>query len=88
MGILDLPPDHWLRVAHKHSSNHRQEITDSFQCGCFHCRHLFKPQKIIDWVDGGTTAMCPKYVVAGVIGDSSPFDIDEKFLEAMQRVWF
>ena len=88
MSIFESPKDHWLRVAHKHSSNHRGELEESFQCGCFHCKSFFKPTKIKEWIDEGTTAMCPKCGIDSVIGDASNFDITEKFLDSMHQAWF
>ena len=88
MSVLNLPEDHWLRVAHKHTSNHRKEIENSFQCACFHCKSLFKPSKIKEWIDNDTTAMCPKCNIDSVIGDASQFDITEEFLDRMNRAWF
>ncbi|MEP4051941.1 MAG: cytoplasmic protein [Litorimonas sp.] len=88
MSVWDLSEDHVLRVAHRHSSNHKTEELDSFQCGCFHCLNLFKPTKIKEWVDDGTTAICPKCGIDSVIGDAEPFDLNESFLRAMNGVWF
>ena len=78
----------WKKVAHKHCTNHVQEINDSFQCGCFHCQSFFKPSKIKEWLEDEGTAFCPKCGIDSVIGDASPFDIDEKFLKEMNTYWF
>ncbi|QBI01307.1 cytoplasmic protein [Pseudoduganella albidiflava] len=67
-------------AAHKHSSQHRAELSRSSQCGCFHCLARFEPSEILDWVDwpkgtpesgqldSGTTALCPVCGIDSVIG--------------------
>lgn len=91
--VSDLPDDNWLMVAHKKSIYHRKEIEESFLCGCFHCRHIFQPKKIREWVDVSgplekQTALCPHCAIDSVIGDASGFDITEEFLREMKRHWF
>jgi hypothetical protein len=87
-------------AAHKHSSNHRDELMASTMCGCFHCLATFGPSAIKDWVDWpqgtpddlqlekGTTALCPGCGIDSVIGTASGFSIDAELLADMQRHWF
>ena len=80
-------------AAHKHSSNHRQEIQESEFCGCFYCENTFPPSSIKEWIDedhGGTgqTALCPKCGIDSVIGDKSGYTITKDFLVGMNRLWF
>jgi hypothetical protein len=87
-------------AAHKHSSNHRDEVMGSDLCGCFHCIATFAPSDISDWVDWptgtpddlkiakGTTAMCPHCGIDSVIGSASGYTIEPAFLARMQRRWF
>jgi hypothetical protein len=77
-----------LEVAHKHSSNHRDEILASERCGCFYCLGIFSPNEIRDWIDHGQTAICPHCPVDSVIGDASGFPITRGFLEQMHAYWF
>jgi len=81
-----------ITAAHKHSSNHRDEITSSEQCGCFYCLSIFRPDEITDWVDEvdgiGTTAMCPYCGIDSVIGTRAGFPITKEFLGAMKVRWF
>ena len=77
-----------LRKAHKHSSNHRQELESSELCGCFYCLRTFPTSKINDWVDDETTALCPNCGIDSVIGSASSFPIKREFLEAMKALWF
>ena len=82
-----------LRQAHKHSIHHRAEIETSQLCGCFHCRATYPPSAITEWTDTQKpkpeqTAMCPECGIDAVLGDKSGFDVEGKFLRAMQRRWF
>lgn len=82
--------------AHRHSSNHRAELKESFQCGCFYCLHIFEPMAIVEWVDvpdgkdldAGNTAIYPYCGVDSVIGSASGFPITAPLLLAMQARWF
>lgn len=74
--------------AHKHSIRHREEIQESSLCGCFYCLETFPPQEIVDWIDDGECALCPKCGIDSVIGDRSGFHIEKTFLEAMRSHWF
>lgn len=83
----------FLEGAHKHSIFNRKEILKSSLCGCFYCMQNFSPNEIEDWVDDdnlkGQTALCPKCGIDSVIGDSTPFPInDEIFLKEMYSYYF
>jgi hypothetical protein len=91
-------PDH-IRTAHKHSSNHREEIVASEVCGCFYCLRTFSPSEIQDWVDElpdgsadiadvGQTALCPHCGIDSVIGSHSGIALTPEFLREMHRYWF
>jgi len=82
-----------LEAAHRHSSNHRQEVLASQQCGCFYCLATFAPADLRDWVDQdehgvGTTALCPRCGIDSVIGSKSGVPLDETFLRRMRAYWF
>ena len=82
-----------IREAHKHSSNHRQEIEGSDICGCFYCRSIFKPSEIEEWWDEndegiGQCAVCPRCGVDSVIGSRSGYPINQDFLKEMNDYWF
>ena len=86
--------------AHKHSSNHREELSASHVCGCFHCLKTFGFDRITEWIDWpqgtpaeqelelGTTAVCPYCGIDSVIGDRSGYPIAAEFLGQMQKLWF
>jgi hypothetical protein len=91
--LFDLPEDHWLRSAHRHSIRHRAEIDASAACGCFYCEKIFAPAEILDWTDTDNppskrTALCPHCGIDSVIGDRSGFPISADFLSEMKKAWF
>jgi len=81
-----------LESAHRHSSNHRDEILKSTLCGCFHCRETFAPSEIEEWVDEidgiGTTAICPRCGVDSAIGSGSGMALSPESLQEMHDYWF
>jgi len=76
------------KAAHKHCSKHRKEILASKTCGCFYCSRVFIPSKIVEWVDKGTTALCPHCGIDSVIGTKSGYPITKEFLIEMYQRWF
>jgi NAD-dependent SIR2 family protein deacetylase len=78
--------DHIL--AHKHSIKHRGELEKSSLCGCFHCLAIFPPSDIVEWIDEGQTALCPKCPVDSVIGSASGYPVTTEFLKRMNDHWF
>ena len=86
--VFDSPEDHPLRVAHKKSINHRADIERSRLCGCFYCKAMFAPERIVEWIDNNSTALCPECGIDSVLGDASGVQIDKSFLEKMHLAWF
>lgn len=87
------PEEQWLYVAHKRSIYHRTEIENSYLCGCFHCRSVFRSNKIREWTDVSKpmpeqTALCPHCGIDSVVGDDSGFEITDEFLAKMCQKWF
>ena len=81
-----MPTD--IREAHQHSSNHRQEVLLSKQCGCFYCFKVFTPSRIEDWVDDSQCALCPGCGIDAVIGDKAGYPLTKEFLSEMHKYWF
>ena len=78
-------------VAHDHSKNNREEVSQSGKCGCFYCLSVFKPESIKEWTDDETqasTALCPYCGVDSVVGDKSGFEITENLLNQLHDYWF
>lgn len=79
--------------AHKHSSQHRDELLRSDVCGCFYCLEIYSPVEIDVWVDEdendiGQCALCAKCGIDSVIGSASGYPINKEFLRKMQLHWF
>ena len=82
----------YLKSAHKHSIYNQKEIIESDVCGCFGCKQIFQPKKILNWCDKdnpkGATVMCPYCYVDSVIGSKSGYPVEEQeFLEEMNEHW-
>ena len=77
-----------LVLAHKSSSNNRQQIAQSEVCGCFYCLAIFAPSVIEEWVDNDDTALCPRCGIDSVLGSASGFPINKEFLHKMKVRWF
>jgi hypothetical protein len=75
-------------LAHKHCSLHRSELEKSELCGCFYCLAIFAPSEIVEWIDDGQTAICPKCPVDAVVGSASGFPITRELLQRMHNRWF
>jgi hypothetical protein len=78
-----------LRAAHRHSSQHVDEVRSSPLCGCFYCLDIFVPDEVAEWIDEESTALCPRCGVDAVIGEASGYPIrNAAFLRAMHQLWF
>jgi hypothetical protein len=78
-----------LQAAHRHSSNHRNELERSEICGCFCCCRTFTVAAVEEWVDEDGTAICPYCSADSVLGSASGYPVSEQhFLRAMHALWF
>jgi uncharacterized paraquat-inducible protein A len=75
-------------LAHKHCSMHRRELGESSLCGCSYCISVFVPSEIVEWIDDGQTAICPRCPVDSVIGSASGYPVTAEFLLRMHDHWF
>lgn len=74
---------------HRLCSDHKDAVTNSKICGCFCCCRTFNPKDIREWIDKGTTAICPKCGVDSVLPESDLYNVsDKKFLRDMEDYWF
>jgi len=73
-----------LKKLHKKSIYHRATIEESSQCSCFYCCRKFVPDDIVEWVDNGTTALCPHCGIDSVL----PGNIKTDVLREMYEYWF
>jgi hypothetical protein len=88
LGVTVPGPNQDILRAHKHCSKHREEIERSEVCGCFYCFATYPTTEIVEWVDDGQTAICPKCPVDSVIGSASGYPITREFLQRMHDYWF
>lgn len=77
-----------LLEAHNYSFKNRKQLEKDKKCGCFYCCKIFNPKDIEEWCDDEDTAICPYCGIDSVIGESSGYPIDEKFLSDMKKHWF
>ncbi len=83
-------------MIHYKSSWHEQDIINSKLCGCFHCLAIFKPDKIVEWLDEnplsprgpGKTALCPKCGIDAVLPDNIDCSIDIELLVSLNKKYF
>ena len=77
---------------HEFCNQHREQLMQSDQCGCFYCLTIFSPSEITEWIDkrGGVanTALCPRCKIDSVIGSQSGYPITNEFLQRMYDHWF
>jgi hypothetical protein len=82
---MDREIDKRLELIHKEASSHRDKLEDSDICGCFYCKRMFHPDKIVEWIDDEQTALCPKCGIDSVL----PLKVaDFDLLNEMYSYWF
>ena len=74
--------------AHACSMYNRKQLSKVDKCGCFYCLQVFNPNKILEWVDDGQTALCPFCGVDSIIYDNKTYPLSKDFLEEMYKYWF
>ena len=81
-----------LYALHHSTYRNEQQIKNSKDCGCFHCKTIFKPEDVTDWCDndgrGERTGRCPNCRMDSVLGDNSGVDITPDLLELMKLQFF
>lgn len=77
-----------VSAAHEFCTNNKKMLENDTICGCFHCLEIFEPNEITQWIDLGSTALCPYCNIDAVIGNSSGYLITKEFLKEMKRHWF
>jgi len=73
--------------ATKLSIYNRDQVEKSDFCGCYYCLKIYKPKDIVEWCDGGRTALCPHCGIDSIIG-SYRVVLSKEFLEDCHRYWF
>lgn len=66
----------------------RQEGIRASKCGCFYCLAIFPGVEITQWIDEGTTAICPKCGIDSVLSEYERYDICESSLKKRHQASF
>ncbi len=74
-----------LEELHRCCILHRERILKEETIGCFFCRNISDVSEIKEWVDRGSTALCPKCGVDAILPGSL---CDESVLIQMDNYWF
>ena len=82
------PPLGDVKAAHGLCTGNRKALKNSTKCGCFHCGSIYDPQEIMDWVDGGETALCARCGIDAVIPETEAYPLTTAFLQSMYDYWF
>ncbi|WFL78608.1 cytoplasmic protein [Altererythrobacter arenosus] len=88
-----------IKVAHRLSATNRTLVSESKECGCFHCESVFSSSRIDEWIEETQgsyseapdpfTAVCPDCGIDSVLGDACLYPVtDPAFLHAMRLHWF
>jgi len=79
----------YLLSVHQYSSNHKKELNEANECGCFYCLKTFKTTEITEWIDDkfDKTAICPKCGIDAILSEKHPIK-NPHFLSEMRRQWF
>jgi hypothetical protein len=80
-------PD-YIKLLHDSSMNNAEMIRKSSMCGCFYCLEMFESSKIVKWVRGERTAICPFCEVDSVLGDACGHVLNHGLLRMMHSYWF
>ncbi len=75
-----------LAKKYKESAFHKDAILESEMCVCFFCVAKLAPNKILDWIDDGQTAICPRCGIDSVL----PYEdsLTMEFLQKMNDHYF
>ena len=77
-----------VKAAHGLCTNNREALKNSVRCGCFYCKSIYDPKEIMDWVDGGKTALCSRCGIDSVIPETEKYPLTTAFLQKMHQYWF
>ncbi|HEX5426628.1 MAG TPA: hypothetical protein VFW94_24115 [Candidatus Acidoferrales bacterium] len=80
-------PSRDLEIGHAACAHHRKQLEHAAVCGCFYCLGRFGVGEIAEWIDGGTTALCPRCGIDAVIPVAEEVT-GTVFLKRMQQFWF
>lgn len=77
-----------LLAAHRFCTGNKEQLMNGRICGCFYCLSIYDPKEIHEWIDNGTTGLCPYCGVDAILSENCGYPITKEFLQKMQRRWF
>jgi hypothetical protein len=77
-----------MEKLHCYSANNKKLIDISDKCYCYHCKSEINPQDIKEYIEAGTTAICPNCRVSAIIPDSVDDDITLEVITNMNEYWY
>lgn len=77
-----------VKQASEQSIRNKIQLNQSEVAGCYYCCNIFSPSEIIEWIDEGFTALCPKCSTDSVLGDASSYEINKETLKKLKDYWF
>lgn len=80
--------DDMLKDAHLLTSCNRSEIEASEECGCICCQRIFPAEEVVDFADGGETAICPYCDCDALIGSGSGLELTKELLSELNKKYF
>lgn len=76
-----------IKKIYKLTINNKNFVLNSDKVGCFFCKNIFSSKEIVNYVDDGTTAICPKCDIDSIVCDSIA-DVNEPMLNALHTFYF
>ena len=76
-----------LNKLHSYCSHNKELIITSKTCYCFYCKEKFDSTEVVEYIDNGQTALCPKCGVDTVLPDSIK-EVNDKVIDEMNKYWF
>ena len=73
---------------HAYSSHNRKLIEASEKCHCFYCKGSMNSREIVEYIDQGQTAICPKCGIDAIVPDGIDEKIDDALINEMHEYWF
>lgn len=73
---------------HAYSSHNRNMVDEADRCYCFFCKGCVESSEIVDYTDGGKTAVCPLCGKDTLIPDSIGEPINDTIVREMNEYWF
>jgi hypothetical protein len=77
-----------IQEASEYSVDHRERLEHSRLAACYYCQTVFDPVEISEYIDDGSTALCPFCGIDAVIPSAAGYVFSAVNLEALNAFWF